>query len=104
MALGDENRQRILIQLLKHYGGMRVGNISNAIGLSRPATSHHLKILKDSGIVEMYKIGTKNFYHVGVDLKCWQSASLLFSHVNTIINEFKYHQEKGFTCPIKKKD
>lgn len=63
-ALGDENRQRILFTLLNHFGGMRAGEIADAVGLSRPAVSHHLKTLRESGLVSSYASGTKNFYHV----------------------------------------
>ncbi|MEG6523627.1 ArsR/SmtB family transcription factor [Desulfotomaculum sp. 1211_IL3151] len=40
---------------------MRVGEIKAKTHLSRPAVSHHLKILKDIGIVKMREEGTKNF-------------------------------------------
>ena len=50
IALGDESRQLIFMQLLQNYGGMRVGELTNTVGLSRPTVSHHLKILKDAGL------------------------------------------------------
>ena len=52
IALGDENRQRILAALLEHYGGLRAGEIARLVGLSRPAVSHHLKTLAEAGLVE----------------------------------------------------
>ena len=49
-AIGDETRQLIIISLMKGtYPGMRVGEITKRTNLSRPAVSHHLKILKDLG-------------------------------------------------------
>ena len=42
IALGDENRQHIVIVLLENCGGMRVGEITERTHLSRPAVSHHL--------------------------------------------------------------
>ena len=54
-ALGDENRQLILMELLKHYGGMRVGELSEVVCLSRATVSHHLKILQQAGMVPPYR-------------------------------------------------
>ena len=63
IALGDENRQQIFLVLLEHDKiGMRVPEITEKTHLSRPAVSHHLKILKDAGLVNMHRVGTKNYY------------------------------------------
>lgn len=65
-ALCDENRQNILLVLLENCstGGIRVDNIAERVNLSRPAVSHHLKILLDNNIVSIEHIGTKNYYHI----------------------------------------
>lgn len=102
VALGDENRQSIIMVLLKTYGGMRVGELSSHIGLSRPATSHHLRILKDAGLIGMYKKGTMNFYYMGSESDRWTSVIELFSHVDKIIIAFNYHSKKGLVCPSSK--
>ena len=62
-VLGDTTRQSIILCLLENIqcGGMRVGELSSVIHISRTALSHHLKILKESGIVAMREEGTKNF-------------------------------------------
>lgn len=68
-AIGDEVRQSILVTLMQSTckEGMRVGEITAHTHLSRPAVSHHLKIMKDAGIVRMRKEGTMTFYHISVD-------------------------------------
>lgn len=43
---------------------MCVSEITKRINLSCPAVFHHLKVLKDAGVVSMFKKGTMNFYHV----------------------------------------
>jgi len=43
-----------------------VGEITKQTHLSRPAVSHHLKILRDAGVILMRKEGTKNFYYINV--------------------------------------
>lgn len=65
-ALSDENRQKILLVLLDNCvdGGIRVDDIAKKVNLSRPAVSHHIKILKDENIVSCESVGTKNYYHI----------------------------------------
>lgn len=62
-ALADDERLRILVHLLEAgIEGMNVTDISAKSQLSRPAVSHHLKILKDCGIITPHKSGTQVFY------------------------------------------
>ena len=64
-ALGDETRQHVIMSLLESEQiGLRVGEITAKTHLSRPAVSHHLKVLKDAGIVSVRRIGTMNFYYL----------------------------------------
>ncbi|WP_340371569.1 metalloregulator ArsR/SmtB family transcription factor [Peribacillus sp. FSL E2-0218] len=71
MAIGDETRQSILLVLMGTdcETGLRVGEITEQTHLSRPAVSHHLKILRDAGVILMRKEGTKNFYYINVRTK-----------------------------------
>ncbi|WP_139364989.1 ArsR/SmtB family transcription factor [Sutcliffiella halmapala] len=71
LAIGDETRQSILLVLMGTdcQSGLRVGEITGQTHLSRPAVSHHLKILRDAGIILMRKEGTKNFYYINVRTK-----------------------------------
>lgn len=64
-AIGDETRQHIILEMLKigKCEGLRVGEITEKTNLSRPAVSHHLRIMKDAGIVKVRKEGTKNYYY-----------------------------------------
>ncbi len=65
MALADAVRQRIILTLLPAgAAGLRVGCITEKTHLSRPAISHHLKILKDAGLVSIRQAGTMNFYFI----------------------------------------
>nr|WP_169082283.1 metalloregulator ArsR/SmtB family transcription factor [Paenibacillus sp. PL91]MBC9200900.1 winged helix-turn-helix transcriptional regulator [Paenibacillus sp. PL91] len=63
-AIGDETRQAILLTLIQgqQVPGMRVGEIKEKTHLSRPAVSHHLKVLKDTQIISVRKEGTINYY------------------------------------------
>ncbi len=59
----DPNRIEIIF-LLANSNPMNVGDIAARFPISRPAISHHLKILKDAGIVKSEKIGQEVFYRL----------------------------------------
>ena len=70
-AIGDENRQHLLIEMMQmgDCRGVRVGEITERTNLSRPAVSHHLQILKNAGLIDVRKEGTKNYYYFDSDMK-----------------------------------
>ena len=92
IAIGDENRQIIITVLMGNCGGLRVGEITSRTHLSRPAVSHHLKILLDCGLVSLNKQGTMNFYSLNIGEE-FQSFFALVNH----IKEFK---EARYTCSL----
>ncbi len=60
-ALGDETRQQILINLdLNKW--LSVNELTQLTSLSRPAVSHHIKILREAHLVVEYREGTKRYY------------------------------------------
>lgn len=63
-ALGDPTRQLILSLLSEHEGKISVSEIAECLPLEQPTTSHHLKILKDAGLVSRRKHGTWVYYYV----------------------------------------
>jgi ArsR family transcriptional regulator, arsenate/arsenite/antimonite-responsive transcriptional repressor len=65
-ALGDPNRQEI-VMLLGQKGRLNVGEIASHFKISRPAISHHLKILKDAHVVIADKQGQETYYAVDGD-------------------------------------
>ena len=65
IALGDPHRQKLCLDLAAAgEDGINVAQLTGQSILSRPAISHHLKVLKDSGIVEPLKKGTQIFYRL----------------------------------------
>lgn len=86
VALGDETRQNIIIALLESpYEGIRVGEITKKTHLSRPAVSHHLKILRETGIISMTRKGTKNYYYVNAAENQWRKLTLFMNHIYDIV-------------------
>src|SRR5262245_4987964 len=63
-AMGDPTRLELLT-LLNHHGRMNVGSLAALLPrVSRPAISHHLRVLKDAGAVGYEKVGQEGFYWV----------------------------------------
>src|SRR5947209_20291232 len=61
-ALGDPNRRQIL--RLIGADGLAVGEIAEAMPISRPAVSRHLRLLKDAGLVSERAEGTRRIYQL----------------------------------------
>ena len=83
VALGDENRLHILYQMMisAEPRGMRVGQIVKLSSLSRPAVSHHMRILKDAGVINVRKEGTKNYYYLDPDMKSFKGKRQIMARI-----------------------
>ena len=89
IALGDEKRQAIIIRLLEEETcqGIQVGEMIEATGLSRPAISHHLNILRQAKIVAYRSEGTKNFYYLNHDTTEISKLQHFLTQVTTIMTQ-----------------
>lgn len=89
LALGDENRQHLILEMLKigDCNGVRVGAITEKTNLSRPAVSHHIQILKDAGLVKMRREGTKNYYYFDADTESMNRLLQMLSHAKHIMEQ-----------------
>ncbi|MCM3129729.1 MULTISPECIES: metalloregulator ArsR/SmtB family transcription factor [unclassified Paenibacillus] len=76
-VLTDENRQAIIMVLAQNKSGLNVNAISGHINLSRPAVSHHLKVLKQSGFIQSEKKGVENYYILTVRKPLEQLKNLI---------------------------
>lgn len=63
-VLGDPVRRRILELLAEgeHASGDIVGVIQREFGISQPAVSQHLKVLRDSGFANVRAEGPRRIY------------------------------------------
>ena len=61
-ALGDPQRRAILTLL--GDGPRAVGQLAEALPISRPAVSFHLRLLKDAGLVDEERDGTRRIYRL----------------------------------------
>jgi ArsR family transcriptional regulator len=64
-GIGNEHRYRILQLLIK--GPRTVGEIVEAVGLSQPAVSQHLKTLKESELVIDERRGQEVYYSLNAE-------------------------------------
>ena len=64
-ALGDPNRRAILEQL--RAGDRSVQELADALPISRPAVSRHLRLLKRAGLVTDRAEGTRRLYRLHDD-------------------------------------
>ena len=67
-ALGDPNR-RAIVELLR-TGDRSVQELADALPISRPAVSRHLRLLKEAGLVTDRPQGTRRLYRLhdeGID-------------------------------------
>ncbi|GAA0134479.1 hypothetical protein YSY43_13190 [Paenibacillus sp. YSY-4.3] len=65
-TLSDAHRQDILL-LLSENGSLTVNEITERATLSRPAISHHLKLLKNAGVVKVEQQGTQRYYSLSLE-------------------------------------
>lgn len=64
-ALGDPTRLQVF-QLVSRRP-LSVAEIAEAMPVSRPAVSQHLRVLADAGLVACESIGTRNIYRPDTD-------------------------------------
>lgn len=86
-AIGSETRQGIILYLITVGSeGARVGQITEQTHLSRPAVSHHLKILKDAKVVSVRQEGAMNFYFIDIEEGLPKLEKILYD-VKTLISD-----------------
>jgi ArsR family transcriptional regulator len=76
-ALGDPVRLQLVDVLRKHAGKVCVCELVPLFDISQPTLSHHLKKLRDAGIVDSERRGLWAYYYVTPDalkeLSAWLS-------------------------------
>ena len=77
-ALGDPVRLRLLSLIASHEGGEAcVCDLTDVFELTGPTISHHLKVLREAGLITGERRGTWVFYRVRPD--ALRSASQLLT-------------------------
>ena len=93
-VLGDPTRRAVFEQL--RSGPRSVGELAQAMPVSRPAVSQHLRVLKGAGLVTDEQQGTRRLYRIEPDglteLRAWFD-----SFWDTALAEFKATAEREET-------
>src|ERR687895_1812408 len=63
-ALADPVRLQLVDVLRKHAGKVCVCELIPLFDLSQPTISHHLKLLREAGVVDSERHGLWSFYYV----------------------------------------
>ena len=76
-AIGDPIRLQLVDVLRKHAGKVCVCELVPLFDLSQPTVSHHLKVLREAGIVDSERRGLWAYYYVNPEaleeLSAWLS-------------------------------
>ena len=80
VALGDEQRQRLLLAFDKdeHINILQI--VANS-KLGRTAVTHHLKLLHHSGVLSSEKIGKEVFF--------WVNKTHIMAEIQSVLNYLK---------------
>lgn len=64
-----------------------MGDITAKTHLSRPAVSHHIRILKDAGLLKVRREGTKNYYYFDADVDAMNQLIQMLVHAKAIMEQ-----------------
>ena len=81
-ALGDEHRQRILLTF-DPGERLNIGEIVAVSTLSRTAVSHHLRILREAGVLDSHKEGKEVYF--------WISKQFLIEAMETVVEYIRHN-------------
>ncbi|MDR7304032.1 ArsR/SmtB family transcription factor [Haloactinomyces albus] len=77
-AIGEPARLRLLSLIASHAGGEAcVCDLTGAFELSGPTISHHLKVLREAGVIDGERRGTWVYYRVRTEMLAVLSGVLL---------------------------
>jgi ArsR family transcriptional regulator len=88
--LADETRLRILFYLAQDQE-LHVTDLCDRLGQNQPAVSHHLALLRVSGLIESRREGKHNYYSVRTEA-FGELLLTLFSATGEVPKKVKFHE------------
>ncbi|MCD4702675.1 MAG: metalloregulator ArsR/SmtB family transcription factor [Candidatus Aegiribacteria sp.] len=67
-ALSDPTRLKLIILLKKHGGALCVKGLARKLGISQPAVSQHIRILKQTRLIKGRRFGCFMHYYVDTNI------------------------------------
>jgi DNA-binding transcriptional ArsR family regulator len=90
-ALGDPTRRAIFEKLER--GPLSVAHIAEGMGVTRPAVSQHLKVLREAKLISMERDGTRSMYRI--DTEGLKAIRAWLDHLwDEALNNFKLLAEQ----------
>jgi ArsR family transcriptional regulator len=83
---GLADPKRVLILYLLSYGSRNVTELAEALGAPQPTVSHHLKVLRDRGLVETERDGTAIYYSLA-DRRTIEALDIMRTIVTDIVSQ-----------------
>lgn len=90
-AVADPTRQRILL-LLREKGELSVGEIAKALNATQPATSQHLRVLKEAEALLTRRSGQQIYYRLCSTRLCDAVGEFVKAYTEEVA---KSKQDKG---------
>ena len=78
-ALGDVTRLTILTTLALNNEPVCACDLGDDVDLEQPTVAHHLKVLRDAGLVTTERRGKWAFYRLHPDAATWVRATVAAS-------------------------
>lgn len=60
----EKIRRQIIIALGNSDNGLNVTDITAMVNISRPAVSHHLRLMREAGVIDMRSNGVEHIYYL----------------------------------------
>ncbi len=92
-ALSDPTRLKMVMLIKTYQNNLCVGILAQKMGITQPAVSQHLKILKNAGLVEADRIG----YHIHYSVNN-EALDRLGIRVNEVISKLSVDCEMKDQC------
>jgi DNA-binding transcriptional ArsR family regulator len=98
-----EPQRRTILMLLKGKE-LSVGNVAERLGLQQPATSKHLRVLREVGLVNVHQLGKQRLYRLDArglrDIHDWTGGFVdfwneTFDRLNQYVSTLKKAQPHG---------
>lgn len=60
----EKVRRQIIIALGNSADGLNMTDITALVNISRPAVSHHLRLMREAGVIDMRSNGVEHIYYL----------------------------------------
>lgn len=100
-AFGDLNRMKVIKILASNpEESLCVSEIAGQIGITQPATSQHIKVLSDVGVLKRKRVKNRTYY--SIDSKRLKEYNEIINHMFRMAFVRCEYDGDCENCPVKK--